>query len=281
MRVSIRNEALALTVETLGAEAVSLKCGGKERLWQNENGSWAGHAPVLFPVCGHCGVTVNGRSYPIRSHGFARRTEFTVSAQGSDFIELSLCANEQTRAVYPYDFVLRVRYTVKGNTLAVRYTVENPSLEPIFFFCGGHPSFALEKSVGEYALEFEKEERFLHLQHNEEGYLTGEVTDFGTGKTFPLSEEYLQEGRTLIFGDIASRSVVLMHKCGDALARVKFEGFPNLLLWRPNGANMICIEPWLNLPDAAGAEEKEFSQKKGVVCVPCGGQKTFDYEITY
>lgn len=281
MRVNVRNGVLSLAVETLGAEAVSLICGGKERLWQNSNGSWAGHAPVLFPVCGHCGVTVNGKSYPVCAHGFAKRKEFKVSERGEDFVELSLASDAETRAVYPYEFVFRVRYTLKVNTLAVRYTVGNPEKEPLYFFCGGHPSFALDGELSNYALEFEKEECFLHLHHDESGYLTGETTDFGSGKVFPLPGEYLQEGRTLIFGGVFSHAVTLRHKSGVSLARVKFEGFPNLLLWRPNGANMICIEPWGNLPDRAGEADPEFSQKKGVVCVPGKGQKTYCFEITY
>ena len=43
---------------------------------------------------------------------------------------------------------------------------------------------------------------------------------------------------------------------------------------------MICLEPWLNLPDTVG-ERKEFFQKAGVVCVPPKGKKIFVRKITY
>lgn len=50
----IANDKLSIAVSSLGAELVSAKQGGTERLWQNETGEWAHSAPVLFPVCGNC-----------------------------------------------------------------------------------------------------------------------------------------------------------------------------------------------------------------------------------
>ena len=281
MEVKLQDGALSVTVSTLGAEAVSAVYGGKERLWQNDNGSWTGHSPVLFPVCGHCGVTVNGTSYPIRAHGFAKRKEFTVEKRGENFAEFVLRSDEETLKVFPFQFLFRVRYTVSGNALTVTCTVENPATTPAYFFCGGHPSFVLEGGVENYAVGFEREEKFLHLQHDENGYLTGETIDFGSGKKFPLPKEYLQEGRTVIFGNVRSRKIALTRLSGEKVAELKFDGFPHLLLWRPNGANMICLEPWQNLPDRANVPDAEFSQKSGVNCVPQGGQRTFTYEIKY
>ena len=43
---------------------------------------------------------------------------------------------------------------------------------------------------------------------------------------------------------------------------------------------MICLEPWLNLPDTMG-ERKEFSRKTGVVCVSPKGKRIFRRKITY
>ena len=104
MNYKIENDKLSLEVASLGAEPISIRYAGKERLWQNENGSWAGHAPVLFPVCGHCGITVGEKSYPVGAHGFARKSEFALRERGEDFLAFSLCASEQTKRVYPYDF---------------------------------------------------------------------------------------------------------------------------------------------------------------------------------
>ena len=52
MIYGISNGILTAMVSTTGGELVSVRKDGKERIWQNDNGSWCGHAPILFPVSG-------------------------------------------------------------------------------------------------------------------------------------------------------------------------------------------------------------------------------------
>ena len=53
MQAVLRNEFFTLTVDTLGAEAVSLKnAAGEEVLWQADPEVWPRHAPILFPWTG-------------------------------------------------------------------------------------------------------------------------------------------------------------------------------------------------------------------------------------
>lgn len=281
MKYTIGNEKLQIEADSLGAELVSVRFAGKERVWQNENGSWAGHAPVLFPVCGHFGVTVGGIRYPIRAHGFAKRSEFELNGAGGDYLSFRLASSPETKRVYPYDFELTVRYTLRGNELITEYEVKNSGKTPLYFACGGHPSFALGGSVEGYAVEFSEEERFLNRVHNDDGYLTGEVQDLGTGKTLSLKEEYFANEYTLIFADTRSKFVALKSPRGETVATLAFGGFSNLLLWEPQGAEMICIEPWTNLPDLAGAEDSEFSKKAGVTEVAVGKRATFAFTIAY
>ena len=63
MQAVLRNEFFTLTVDTLGAEAVSLKnAAGEEVLWQADPEVWPRHAPILFPwtgenlSCGQAGL---------------------------------------------------------------------------------------------------------------------------------------------------------------------------------------------------------------------------------
>ena len=49
MTYQLSSGLLELEISSIGAELISVKKQGKERLWQNENGGWSGHAPVLFP----------------------------------------------------------------------------------------------------------------------------------------------------------------------------------------------------------------------------------------
>ena len=88
MQATIHNEFLTLTVDTHGAEAVSLKnAAGEEMLWQADPSIWARHAPILFPWTGKLtgGALVHeGKTYKGGQHGFARDLEHTlVKAEGT------------------------------------------------------------------------------------------------------------------------------------------------------------------------------------------------------
>lgn len=281
MEYTIKNDKISVTVAGLGAEIVSVIAGGKERVWQNPTGEWAGHGPVLFPVCGHCGVTVDGVSYPIKSHGFAKLEVFALKDKGEDFITLSLSANKETKKVFPFEFIFDVTYRIDGETLYIEYDVQNPADKPLYFACGGHESFALDCDVDGYELQFDKEESLTHYYHNKAGFLTGETAEYGNGQPFPLPIDFLQEGATLIFKNVRSNKVNLARKGGNAIASITFEGFENLLVWRAGEAKYVCIEPWTNLPDLVDVPDKEFSQKEGVIKVEAKSSKKLVRTIAY
>ena len=220
MLYTIQNKDLSVTVSTLGAELQSVSFHGEEKLWQNQNGSWKGHAPILFPVAGHCGVTVDGISYPIPSHGFAPSSEFTVLSMDDTSITLSLTDSPETHKFFPFAFVFSVIYTVENNTLSITYRIENPAETNLYTFAGGHESFMLYEPLETHSLLFPETEHFLHHFHDAGGYLTGETKDFGKGICFPIPPEYLQNGNTLIFSESVSINTnsSISRKCnGDFL----------------------------------------------------------------
>lgn len=278
MQDKLENGALSVVIDRRGAEPVSVKFHGRERLWQNENGSWAGHAPVLFPVCGNCALWRNGEKFPLPKHGFARKREFSLLRRAPQSLSYGLRADGESRAVYPYDFDLTVTYTLEKDSLSIGYEVAALGRSPLYFSWGGHLSHALFFPLSEHSLLFPEEERFESLLHDGEGRLTGERKLWGTGKRLDLPEEGLKGGNTLIFAP-ASRSVALC-RAEKKLAEVSFEGFPYLLLWRPDGAAMLCIEPWGNLPDRAG-EEVPFEMREDIRALSPGKRDTVSQKITY
>ena len=278
MNFEIFNDKIKAVVSTCGAELVSVVCGG-ERLWQNDTGEWAGHAPVLFPVCGNCKMIVKGIFYPIPKHGFARRSEFSVVGRGRDFIVFSLQSSEETKKVYPYDFVLNVSYRLKENSIEVSYTVKNTGAEDLYFSCGSHESYAIDGEIEEYELRFDGKEELITLLHDGEGCLTGERLKLSENGCLSLKNDYFKAGSTLIFSDLRQKRAMLFHKSGRAVACVEFDA-DNLLLWKPERANMICIEPWLTLPDGAG-DDAEFFSKKGVRRIPPNEEASSTHTVTY
>ena len=281
MQYTIQNEKLSICVDSFGAQLCSVKQGEKEWLWQNPTGNWAGHSPLLFPICGAVSCIINGVHYPMERHGFARKSEFTLTAQGADFLRFTMQSNEQTKVMYPYDFTYHVTYRIQGAKLIIEHVVQNDGDTPMYFMCGGHESFNLPANVENYVIEFEKEERFIHHYHSETG-MTGKTHDYGTGRFLPVPATLMQDGITAVFPDIQSRKIWFCEKDGKRLAEITFAPeFKNLLLWRALNDCFICIEPWTNILDFDGAPDVEFSEKKGVVKVEVGEVKRLVRSVEY
>ena len=64
MRYTIENEFIRLTVDSLGAEMVSVidVSTGREMLWCADPAVWNRHAPILFPYAGK----LTGGHFPCR-----------------------------------------------------------------------------------------------------------------------------------------------------------------------------------------------------------------------
>ena len=140
---SIENEWLKLTVNDEGGSMHSLiyKPTGEERLWPGGE-AWASRDVVIFPIIGHAGAfEVCGKSYALRSHGLARYARFSAENRGGKLV-LSFSSDEDTRALYPFDFDFSVSYELEENAVKVGYRVRSKGgVMP--FYVGGHPGCTL------------------------------------------------------------------------------------------------------------------------------------------
>ena len=281
MIYTIKNDKTEVKINSLGAEVRSVVHNGKQRAWQNETGEWAGCAILLFPFAGFNRLVYDGVDFGVQKHGFCRNEEFELVRAEGDNITFVLKANERTKAVYPYDFEFFVKYAIIDNGYEVCYTIVNRDSRTIPFACGGHESIALDMTVENYYLEFQKDEKLDALVHDNGGFLTGDIKKYGEGKILQLEKDFTDNSATVILGGINSRRAVLRDKKTDEkIVEISFEGFDNLLLWHPHGSKMLCIEPWQCLPSYAG-EVKEFKDRKGVINLSEGCEVTFTRTITY
>ena len=139
MTIQLENERISVTILTKGAELASIKNKktGIEYLWQADPTYWGRHAPVLFPVVGRLkedSYQVDGKSYPMNQHGFARDGDFEIVEQDDSSVTLELGAATETKRVYPFDFKLKIQYRLVGETVTTHYTVENPSSTEKLYF---------------------------------------------------------------------------------------------------------------------------------------------------
>ena len=275
----ISDKELSVSINTFGAEIVSAVYKGAERVWQNENGKWAGHSPVLFPVCGNSAVEISGKDYKMPFHGFAKRSEFSVVSVDDKSVTLLFAYNEKTLEVYPFKFEFYVTYRVENNAIKVEYLVRNVGEKDMPFAVGRHDSFNLAAPVENYRLRFDEKERFLSHRHDDNGKLINFYDDFGEGIIFDLPDNQLVGGHTIIFDCIESRKITLEDTDGNSVAEVSVSDTHNLLLWRPDDCAMICLELWSALPD--GEEQIDIDKNEKYFRLEKGGSKKIDYKIRY
>ena len=115
---------------------------------------------MLFPVVGwtrNGEVRVEGKTYPLALHGFARQREFRLVAQQVDRARFELASDTATRRLYPFDFTLIVEYAVGEGSISTVLTVVNAGDRPMPYACGLHPGFRWPFAGGaatDYRLRF-------------------------------------------------------------------------------------------------------------------------------
>ena len=163
MIITITNATLTATINTLGAELISLVKNNKNYIWNIDETYWNKTSPVLFPIVGRLkndSYSFNGEKYQLTRHGFARNMEFSFDKKSDSQVIFELNETEETKAIYPFSFKLLMAYTLMENELVIEYFVRNQSDEVLPFSIGAHPAFAISDKLENYSLEFNAADTF-------------------------------------------------------------------------------------------------------------------------
>ena len=287
---TIKNEKLSVTIAAHGAELSSIydKANDRELVWQADPTFWNRHAPVLFPNVGkYYGghFTYNGTDYPMGQHGFARDTEFEQVASGENFVTYRLCADEESKKVYPFDFVLEITHRLNGNRLTVEWNVKNTDNKEMYFTIGGHPAFNVnvlpDTDFEDYSLVFKEgtEKLSYVLLDAESGTAIGdkvyelELTD----SKYALKKDMFDKD-ALVFDGGQIEWAALALPDGKPYIALESKGFPNFGIWSKPGAPYVCLEPWCGRCDNKGFEG-EISEKPGIIALKAGETFKKSYDI--
>ncbi|MCC5898635.1 MAG: aldose epimerase [Phormidium sp. BM_Day4_Bin.17] len=196
-----------------------------------------GGIPILFPICGNLPnntYTHEGTSYSLKQHGFARDLPWTVGESRTDksaSLTLELASNEETLAVYPFEFHLSFTYRLHGHTLEIVQRYSNPSEDQILpFSCGLHPYFQVP----------DKSQLRFHLpSHQYWDQLDGTLHDFDNRFNFERKEI------DVAFTQLQSQSASVYDcKQGFTLNLEYSTPFSTLVFWAVQGKDYYCLEPW-------------------------------------
>ncbi|MBQ5590933.1 MAG: aldose 1-epimerase family protein [Clostridia bacterium] len=263
--ITIKNEHITASFVTLGAELKSFVYKGTEYIWPGSENSWKGSAPILFPICSGLKddtYYLDGKKYQLQKHGYARFCDFQVESHRDDSVTFLLKSDEESKKVYPFDYELRIIYTLGENSLNVDYEVKNLSDDTMYFSIGAHEGYLCPEGIEEYDIILPEKET-LHTS-----VLNGNVLSdkkelvIENSDKIQLKYEYFKVD-ALVFKDIKARSVVLQNKSSSRSIKVNFDGFDYLLLWTIPNENYICIEPWCGITDSFDTDQ-DFKTKEGI-----------------
>ncbi|MBS1947811.1 MAG: aldose 1-epimerase family protein [Bacteroidetes bacterium] len=269
---AIENEDLKISISPKGAELQSIfnKQTGLEYMWGGDPAFWGKKSPILFPIVGTLKEGIyyyNNKHYSLSRHGFARDMEFEALSPQSHSLSFLLKSNEATLQHFPFEFELRIIYSIQQNSLRVSYHVKNVSDREMFFSIGGHPAFRLPLVPGsaydDYYLEFNEEETKPRWPISKEGLITTEpVLLLQETNILHLSRQLFSDD-AVVLKNLASSIVSL--KTGKSKHGLDFDfgDFPYLGLWAAKNADFICIEPWCGIADSIDASQ-ELTDKEGI-----------------
>ena len=268
----IENGFLSVTVSETGAELMSIcSSDGREYLWQGDASFWKRRAPLLFPFVGrHEGgvYAYKGRVYGMPCHGFAPVSLFSVSGNSGESVTLMLKSDGNTKAIYPFDFSLAVRYALSGNVLKETVTVCNEGDDVMIYGIGWHPGFNVPGCFDSARISFPE------AGDVKRRVFSPAALDAGADVPFALEEgnvhlrHDLFDDDAVVLSETGGRAVLT---CADG-CRVELRySTPYLGLWHTTGkeAPFVCIEPWETLPGRDG-EREDISRRDDLLRLGAG-----------
>ncbi|WP_320666821.1 galactose mutarotase [Prochlorococcus sp. MIT 1307] len=213
-------------------------CNGREVLYFdyerfNQIGqSVRGGIPILFPICGNLpgnSWKSGNHEYRLPQHGFSRDLPWKIDFMHHDkCCVLSLCDNEASRAMYPYSFLVEIKFKLEINAINFLINIENRSKEKMPFSFGMHPYFNVT-DLGKIEVDGLPSKCINHLNMLEDD----------TKKQLAV----ISDGIDFICGPSKLVTVV------DLLTRTRVhlqqqEPMNLTVLWTDPPRKMICLEPW-------------------------------------
>ena len=294
--ISISSNSLTASIDTMGAQLMRLRKGESEYLWQGDSNWWPRRAPILFPIVG---VLKDGKAestegtISLARHGLARLNQFEVVEQSTSSVTLQLKSTEETRKSYPYDFELRLIFSLSDDTLTQTYEVTNPGDVVLPFTLGAHPAFNIPipgveaTSLDQYHLSFTRSWTSYGPSITDDG-----LCDYATPQklivdsdTLPLSWELIDREKTITLEDIPDRRVTLTANAEAASdphgIQMDFEGFDYLGIWSAApGCPFVALEPWCGIADTVDTDGI-FEHKPGIISLEPGQSIAKTLSITF
>lgn len=207
-----------------------------EARYADPNKTIRGGVPILFPICGNLpNDTFNyqGESYELVQHGFGRRIPWKVTKTSTNncaSITISIESNQETLAVYPFEFAVTYTYELQGNSLKIWQTYTNNSKVKMPFAAGFHPYF----QIGD------KQNLAVEIPGSE-------YVDNISKAVIPFDGDfdYQQDEIDAAFTSVTANYSSFSDRTNQRKVTLRYSDFfSTVVFWTIKGQDFICLEPW-------------------------------------
>ena len=289
MLYTLQNDVLTVKVSDVGAEIHSVLRDGCEYIWLGDAAFWSSHAPLLFPVCGRFfegKYTSEGKTYEIPCHGFIRKAPLTPECINNTSVCFRVESTEESKKMYPFDFVLKIWHILEGESIVTRFEIENTGDVVLPATVGGHPGFNVpldgEGEFEDYYLEFGKTCSPDQIEISPRGLFTGKKTAYPLldGNKLPLSHKLFEVDG--IFLSRMDSTVTLKSNKSTRSVTLEYPDMPYLGVWHSakSEAPFVCIEPWCGLPGYDG-EMHDINTRHDMFHILPGKTQTAEFKVTF
>ena len=224
------------------------------------------------------------QTYHQGQHGFARDRQFAVVNQDDNQVVLEQRSDDETRQVFPFEFILRVHYQLVAAQLQVSYEVINPADRSLIYAIGAHPGFNMPLTpTGDFNnIKFtvspaeEYSRIVLEGPYNDSGH--PRLIDMTTG--FNLDHQLFAHDAIIFKTEGMDFAATLTDLATDHGVTVSTKETQYVGLWSayPAKANFACIEPWWGIADNVAADGL-LLHKQGMSRLAPGASKQYHFSI--
>ncbi len=283
---------LSITVDSFGAQLMSMMFAGGEYLWQRDPRFWGKSAPTLFPNIGVVRddrvETAQGTAH-LRQHGVARWLEHALVERTATRATYLLESSEETLRDFPFHFALETSYTiVPPATVVHTFRVVNTGAVDLPFNIGSHPAYNLPMPGAEGERFEDYEVRFTRpwspvvpvvLDDTKLMDYSRAYRPFSASDRLALDHS-LFDHDNLMFEHVPGSTIELVGTKSGRGLRFDFADFPYLAIWSPAGeAPFLSVEPWTGHATAIH-EDDVFEHKAGTIILRPGQADVRSFAVT-
>jgi len=252
------------------------------------NRGWKGGAPWLFPAVGR--NIIGGRPawkhgenrFPMPIHGFAKDAVWRL-ARKHRAIQCDWSSDRRSRSYFPFDFTLRIRYSLAARSLraTVRVRASARNREAMPFSLGNHISLRAPFIGGNAAACWIRSPARFERLLTSRGLLSGERRAAGLRRARRVGDlglsldrvygGYPAGGRWFELSDPESFGIRVRQRelAAGRTARASKTDY-HFVVYADLGAGFFCPEPWLGMPNS-------LNRRRGIVSLEPG--RTFGWEM--